>query len=136
MKPSARQLVDRQRLDEALLYKALRAFFPRKNDYYQSETGYKEELEELIFFGIVTVKDLRILLKRHRRRVMEIDKSPMNKWHQEFYRRELGADAFNDFMRRQYWFAYPGLLRLVLELEFGERYEEYSDVRDGIIVKS
>ena len=132
MKISARQQIDRKELTPLLVHKALTAAFPKKNDYSPSETGYAEELSELFHFGIVSVKDLRVLLKKHRKKVLEIDRSPMDQVHQRMYSKEMGAAKFNDFVRRQYWFAYPGLLRLALELEFGEAYESFANVRDGI----
>ena len=132
MKISARQQIDRKKLTPQLVHKALSAAFPKKNDYSPSETGYEEELSELIHFGVLHVKDLRILLNKHRKKILEIDRSPMDKAHQRMYAKEMGIEKFNDFIRRQYWFAYPGLLRLALELEFGEAYESFSNVRDGI----
>lgn len=132
MKISARQKIDRKELTPLLVHKALTAAFPKKNDYSPSETGYGEELSELIHFGIVSVKDLRVLLQKHRKRILEIDRSPMDQVHQRMYAKEMGAAKFNDFVRRQYWFAYPGLLRLALELEFGEAYESFANVRDGV----
>ena len=132
MKISARQKIDRKKLTPLLVHKALTAAFPKKNDYSPSETDYGEELSELIHFGIVSVKDLRILLQKHRKKILEIDRSPMDQVHQRMYAKEMGAAKFNDFVRRQYWFAYPGLLRLALELEFGEAYESFANVRDGI----
>lgn len=132
MKISARQQIDRKKLTPQLVHKALSSAFPKKNDYFPSESGYEEELSELIHFGVLCVKDLRILLNKHRKKILEIDRSPMDKAHQKMYANEMGIEKFNDFIRRQYWFAYPGLLRLALELEFGEAYESFSNVRDGI----
>ncbi|MFZ6798435.1 hypothetical protein [Undibacterium sp. Di24W] len=129
---SARQKIDNQVLSEALVYKGLSKIFPQVNDYWKSEAGYTEELGELRTFGIHTVKDLRILLKRHRRKILEIDRSPIDLYHQKMYAEEMGATVFNDFMRKRYWFAYPGLLRLALELEFKDKYEEFANVRDHI----
>jgi hypothetical protein len=132
MKNRARRKVEEQRLDEELLYKGLKKLFPKVNDYFPSETGYTEELTELNHFGIHTVKDLRLLVKKHRRRILEIDRSPIDGYHKKMYREELGAEAFNDFMKKRYWFAFPALLRLALELEFGKEYEEFASARDGI----
>jgi hypothetical protein len=136
MKFPARQRIDNQRLNQALLYKVLRNAFPKKNDFYHSDAGYTEELDELNHFGISTVKELKLLLKKHRRKILEIDRSPMDKYYQKMYREEIGAIVFKDFIRRQYWFAYPALLRLALELEFGEKYETYADARDGIYAQA
>jgi hypothetical protein len=46
------------------------------------------------------------------------------------YREWLGEEAFLDCMRRQYWFCYPAMVRIALELEFGQTYEEFSRERD------
>jgi hypothetical protein len=132
MKKHARKLIDERILDETSVYKLLCDLFPKVNDFYKSETGYTEELNELNVFGILTVKDLRLLLKRHRKMILEIDKSPIDSYHQEIYKEEMGAAVFNNFMRKRFWFAYPGLLRLALELEFGAKYEEFANARDGI----
>nr|WP_298118390.1 hypothetical protein [uncultured Pseudomonas sp.] len=88
-------------------------------------TGCSEYSAEIINYGIA-------MLNKHRKKVLEIDRSPMDQWHQRMYSSEMGAEKFNDFIRRQYWFAYPGLLRLALELEFGEAYEAFADARDGV----
>ena len=129
---SARQRVDRQKLTPELLFKALRTTFPKKNDFAPSETGYQEELSELIHFGVISVKDLRTLLNKHRKEILKIDRSPMDQGHQRMYAEELGKEKFNDFVRRQYWFAYPALLRIALDLEFGNEYEVFANARDGV----
>mgnify|MGYP006336959383 CR=1 FL=1 len=49
------------------------------------------------------------------------------------YSKELGEDFVKHRIQNKYWFAYQGLLRIILELEFGEEYEIYSDKRDDII---
>lgn len=126
---SARQRIDRQELTPALVHKALSAAFPKKNDYFPSQTHYEEELSELRHFGVLCVKDLRGLLNKHRKQILVIDGSPMDQVHQKMYAEEMGAAQFNDFLRRQYWFAYPGLLRLALELEFGDAYKAFSHAR-------
>lgn len=128
----ARSVIDQKELDEALVYKNLRSLFPRVNDYAPSESGYTEELKELFDFGIKTNKQLRLLLKKHRKQIISIDHSPIDAFHQKLYADEMGAKKFNDHMRRQYWFAYSGFLRIALELEFGEKYELYANERDGI----
>ncbi|MCH7386578.1 hypothetical protein MMO39_04590 [Acinetobacter modestus] len=102
MKTSARQRIDRKELMLPLVYKALSASFPKKNDYCPSETGYEEELSELMHFGIVSLKDLRVLLKKHRKKILEIDRSPMHQVRQRMYAKEMGEEKFNDYVRRQY----------------------------------
>ncbi|NHZ62895.1 hypothetical protein [Massilia genomosp. 1] len=132
LRMSARQRVAAQALTPVLLRKALRTHFPAKNDYFEPEAGYAEEIGELRHFRVNNVGGLGKLLRRHRKRILAIDRSPMDQWHQKMYREEMGAAVFEDFQRRQFWFAYPGLLRLALELEFGERYEVFANRRDGI----
>lgn len=34
---------------------------------------------------------------------------------------QFGAEFVRDAVRRQYWFAFPGLVRNAAELEFGEQ---------------
>ena len=132
MKNTARNVIDNRKLSEALVYKNLKSVFPKINDYAPSDSGYTEELIELREFGICTNKQLRLLLKKHRKRVISIDRSRIDLYHQRMYAEEMGKKEFNDHIRRNYWFAYPALLRVTLELEFGERYEQYSNNRDGI----
>lgn len=117
-------------LTPASVYEALKQVFPAKNDDYPCD--YKEELEELILFGITTDEDLLELLRRRADEIMEIDRSPMNqseiKMHSEDGKEEFVAAR----LRKGYWFAYPALLRIALELEFKEAYVKYADRRDGI----
>jgi hypothetical protein len=91
-----------------------------------------DELQELRDFAIKTKKDLRILLQKHRREILEIDCSPIDPYHQRLWREQLGEKEYARLKRQRIWFTYPGLLRLALDLEFGEKYEKYSDKRDGI----
>jgi len=130
MKQKARSKLDERDLDEKLVYRNLRSIFPKVNDY--GNPDYKEELIELRLFGIKTNKQLRLLLKKHRKQILAIDKSPMDSKLAAFYEQELGKEEFREHIRKNYWFAYPGLLRLALELEFGDEYEKFANERDGI----
>ena len=130
MKQKARSKLDERDLDEKLVYRNLRSIFPKVNDY--GNPDYKEELNELRLFGIKTNKQLRLLLKKHRKQILAIDKSPMDSKLAAFYKQELGKEEFREHIRKNYWFAYPGLLRLALELEFGDEYEKFANERDGI----
>jgi len=112
MKCSARFELDQTELNEALVYKNLRSLFPKVNDYASSDSGYSEELNELRDFGITKNKQLRLLLKKHRKQIITIDRSPIDMYHQRMYTEEMGADKLNDHMRRNKRFAYPGLLRI------------------------
>jgi hypothetical protein len=65
-----------------------------------------------------------LLMKKHRRRLLEIDASPMDSWHVCYYTRELGEVVMRDHLRRRYWFAYPALVRIATELDYGEAASE------------
>lgn len=112
------------------VYEALKQVFQAKNDDY--ECSYTEELQELNDFGISTEEQLLNLLRRKADEIMEIDRSPMNQAEIQMH----SADGKEEFtvarIRKGYWFSYPALLRIVLELEFGEAYIEYGKRRDRI----
>jgi len=121
---------DNQILDTKILYGLLKELLPEKNDYYK--TDYEEELKELYDFNIHSVRDFKNFIKKHIKRLLEIDAEPLDEKHIRWYSGEYGKEDVEEKIRNQYWFAYPGLLRIALELEFGEEYERYSDKRDGI----
>jgi hypothetical protein len=117
-------------LTPKLVHEVLKRFFPAKND--NSQCAYVEELQELIDFGIETEDQLVGLLQKRTDEVMEIDRSPMTELDIRMYPECEGAESVAKRLREGFWFAYPGLLRIALELEYGKAYEEYADRRDGI----
>lgn len=117
-------------LNEIELYNVLCQTLPTQNDFY--ETDYKEELQELLDFGINTKVKLLDLVIKHRETVLEIDSEDIDDYHKKFYIGEYGEDYVRTRIKNKFWFAYSGLLRIILELEFGEDYEKYSDKRDKI----
>ncbi len=116
--------------DENTVYDVLKALLPEKNDYF--ETDYKEELEELLYFNIETEADLRRLIEKHLDVLIASDEEPIDEEDQKLYAQELGAEFVKDAVERKYWFAFPGLLRLALELEFGDDYKDFSNERDSV----
>ena len=112
------------------VHKALRRFFPEKNDDFPSD--YIEELAELRAFGITTEELLDELLQRRAEEVMEIDRSPMSESDIRMHSEGSGEAFVAKRLREGFWFSYPALLRIALELEFGKSYEEFADKRDGI----
>jgi hypothetical protein len=118
-------------LSPETVYEILKEVFPKQNDFF--ECSYYEETEELEYFEINSIDKLRSLLLRRRQEIMEIDQSPMDEIHINHYKQELGKEIVEERLKNNYWFAYPALLRLALELEFGERYKIYSEARYGII---
>jgi hypothetical protein len=117
-------------LTSGKVHSILKSFFPSRNDGFPSD--YVEELQELADFRITTEEQLEDLLRKRVGQIMEIDRSPMDNFHVRFYSRELGVDFVANRVREGFWFSYPALLRIALELEFGESYQRYAEKRDGI----
>ena len=111
-------------------HEILKRFFPAQNDNF--EYTYVEELGELNDFGIGTEDHLVSLLQRRAEEVMEIERSPMDEFDIRMHSESEGAESVQNRLRAGFWFSFPGLLRIALELEFGKAYEEYADKRDGI----
>ena len=107
-------------LDAQSVYKVMRSILPEKNDY--AECSYEEELAELLHFGVKTESELENLLKKHLKQVLEIDSKPFSGQYDElFYRKEYGDQAVDEAIAGGFWYAFPALLRLALELEFGQQ---------------
>ena len=121
---------DENELHENAIYQILLSIFPERNDFFPCD--YVEELQELNHFGINTREKLKRMLARHHDKILEIDASPMDEWHQNYYCNEYPDEPIKERIQNGYWFAFPGLLRLALELEFGDEYEKYTNKRDGI----
>jgi hypothetical protein len=112
------------------LYQILKVWLPEQNDFY--ETDYKEEFEELKTFGVTTTSELNRLFDKHIKEVLEIDSGPLDEEHIKWYSDEYGDAYVQERVKNNYWFAYPALLRIMLELEFGEAYKTFSEKRDGV----
>lgn len=118
-------------LTPAGVHRTLKRFFPAKNDDFPCD--YAEELAELHDFGITTEAAFRDLLQRRLKEVMEIDRSPMDECEIRMHSDAVGEESVAKRLREGFWFSYPALLRIALELEFGKSYEEYANKRDRII---
>lgn len=113
------------------VHTTLKRFFPAKNDDFASD--YAEELAELRDFGIATKEQLADLLHRRADEVMEIDRSPMEDEQLQLYATDFGRAFVTYRLQEGFWFSYPALLRIALELEFGTPYEAYASRRDRIV---
>lgn len=113
------------------IYETMRTLFPTQNDFASSD--YKEELKELLDFGINTEQKFKGLMTRHRNQILAIDNEPLDDQHLKWYKEDKSIENFELKIEKGFWFAYPGLIRIGLELEFGEPYKVYSDKRDGIV---
>jgi hypothetical protein len=112
------------------IYTILSQTLPEQNDFY--ETDYSDELKELLDFGIDTKISLLDLIVKHRETLLEIDAEELDDFHVKYYIEEYGEDYVNDRVKNKFWFSYSALLRIVLELEFGEDYIKYAHKRDQI----
>ena len=126
-----RKVIEQEEFDLKYLQKMMRNLFPKRNDCASLE-DLEEVLGELKQFSITTKLQVRLFLKKHRRHLLEIDKAPLDTCHQRLYREEVGDEEYLDALRRQYWFCYPGLIRTAMEIEFGDKYEQFSNERDAI----
>lgn len=105
------------------VYEVLSLLFPKQNDF--GGTGYKSELKELVDFGIETKEQFHDLLTKHKDEIMELDADMFDEDEVEWLAEEFGRAYMEDKVKNKYWFAYQGILRLALELEFGDKYENY-----------
>ncbi|NTS43925.1 hypothetical protein HRG84_23800 [Flavisolibacter sp. BT320] len=119
-----------QSLNTGNLYEILKERFPEQNDFFK--TDYKEELEELKTFGVTATSELNSLIDRHIEEVLEIDSDPLDEEHIKWYSEEYGEAYVRERVKNNYWFAYPALLRMIMELEFEEAYKTFSNKRDGV----
>ena len=122
-------LGDMHTLTPLLVHEVLKRFFPAQNDNFES--AYEEELRELNAFGIVTEDQLVGLLQKRAEEVMEIDRSPMSDFDIRASIEDEGQEVVEKRLRAGFWFSFPALLRIALELEYGKAYEEYANKRDG-----
>jgi hypothetical protein len=119
-----------KRLNPTTTYETLKRFFPAVNDDF--ECDYVEEVAELRRFGITTIEQLGELLAKRGYEVLEIDRSPMDDASIRLYEGDMGQEYVRNRLKKGFWFAYPGLLRIALELEFGDEYRAFSRKRDGL----
>ena len=110
-------------LDEGALRRSLRRVLPRSNDFGSIDLG--ELQAELRTFGIDTPRKLRKLLLTHRREAIRIDRQPFDETNARIQRSELGTERYEYLRRRRIFFDWCGLVRVMLELQFGDRYRDY-----------
>ncbi|MDP9975369.1 hypothetical protein J2W39_006659 [Variovorax paradoxus] len=120
---AARKLRAVESLTPALLQSLMRKIFPKKNDY--GEASFEELLPELARFNIKTRGQFVALMTHYRKRLLRLDSGPLDSWHERYYRSELSDQFVSDALRRQYWFAYPALIRIALELKFSDKAVTY-----------
>ncbi|MEP3387698.1 MAG: hypothetical protein ABJO02_05900 [Reichenbachiella sp.] len=119
-----------EKLTPNSVYQELSKTFPKQNDF--GESDYIEELKELLFFGIETKEELEKLLLKHKNNILTIDREPLDEQHVKWYNQDPSIDNLENKVENNYWFALPALLRISLELEFGDEYEKFANERDQI----
>ena len=119
-----------EKLNQNDIYSVLSQTLPKQNDFF--ETDYSEELQELLDFGIDTKISLENLIIKHKGSRLEIDSDELDESEINSYKEEFGEEFVNERIKNKFWFSYAALLRLALELEFDEKYIEYSIKRDGL----
>jgi len=113
----ARAKVDLASLDAKRIHMVVRRLFRRRNDY--SQATLDELPSELGAFGILTVKDLRLLMKKHRRSLLEDENTRLSRSEALWLSQEIDSAGLDAFAGKS-WYAFPGLVRQAMELEFGE----------------
>jgi len=112
------------------VHRTPKRFLPAQNDDYACD--YVEELHEPADFRSRRKSSLQMCYAEEGT-VMEIDRGPMDDFHVRLYSRDLGEEFVARRLRAGFWFSYPALLRIALELEFGKIYKDYAEKRDGIV---
>jgi hypothetical protein len=125
---STRAELDRLPIDTSRLHKMMRQLFSKANDY--GPFAGDELVAELSRFGVLSRKQTRLLLKKHRRALIKIDREPVDTVMERIYAKE-SDDFIRTWRRTRVWYAYPALVRLALELEFGEEYLQFANQRDS-----
>lgn len=106
--------------------KVVLSLFCRRHDY--GDFDLSAVLAELAQLGISTIKQLRLLLKKHRRSILNDERSRMT--HAETVHLLSWFDSRGiDSHTNTAWFAIPGVVREALEKEFGWEVVEQFYVR-------
>jgi len=112
-------------LDENLVKEELEIYFPKGNQ--TKNENYANLLEDLKYFKITTKQQLLVLIKKYKDIVLEIDKELVTKIITEI--KEYGRTAYlyeENRLSNGVFSSYVGLIRLMLELEFGKTaFDEY-----------
>lgn len=114
---NARAKADLASLDAKAIRAVVHPLFRRRNDY--SEAALDELPAELSRFGILTVKNLRLLMKKHRRVLLNDESIRMSRAETLWLKQEINFAGLDAFAGKS-WFSFAGLVRQAMELEFGE----------------
>ena len=112
-----------EQLTEASILRLLPRFWPRRNR--GAIPNCSELLNELRYLEVTTLGQLVAILKKQRRTVVTEDQRPFTTIERRIYLEDNGGAFVSDCTRRRRFFTLEGLTRTALELEFGERYEDF-----------
>lgn len=107
--------------------------FPKRNDY--GDAPFADLVPELARFGIATSGDFIKLMKHYRRALLTLDRERLSPWEQQHFAESFGTAFVKDAVRRNYWFAYPALVRIAMEMEFGEAAAVYETEKPDALAK-
>lgn len=122
---SARSAARQRALTGERIHHHMSRLFPRRNDY--GDASFDALVPELARFGIETGGEFIKLMKRHRRQLRAIDSERLTPWEIQHFAESFGEAFVKDAVRRCYWFAYPALVRVAMEMEFGEEAAVYEE---------
>jgi hypothetical protein len=107
-------------LNVDLLEKTLDSLLPLENKH---ECSYEHLLHQLTSLGINTVADLTSLIKKHKEAIIAIDKKIVAMLRRN---KDCGYEYDPARTERGVFYAFSGLVRQALELEFGEDWRSRS----------
>ncbi len=112
----SRAKIDLEPVTTAAIKKIVRGLFHRRHDYGDFDlTEVAAELEEL---GVSSIKQLRHLMKKHRRAILKDEREQMSRAETLYLLAEFGPQGLETHTNTS-WFAIPGVIREALEKEFG-----------------
>lgn len=90
-------------LSAEIIRDTCRRIFPKRNDFNDSKSDSHELIEELGRFGIGRQGQLKSLLTKHRRTLLEMDRAPFDVFERATYEEWHGRDQMLDHYRRQFF---------------------------------
>lgn len=129
-RPNARARADLAPLTVATIRKVVLSMYHRRHDYW-TDADIAELLPGLTAFNITTVKQLRLLMKRHRRALLREERAKMPRAQTLDLLAEGGWRGI-DVHANTSWYAIGGLVRISMEHEFGfETMLPFHEIRDA-----
>ena len=113
----ARARADQTPLSVAAIRKVVLSMYHRRHDYW-TDADIAELLPALATFNITTIKQLRLLMKRHRRALLQEERVKMRRAQTLHLLAEDGPCGIDVHANTSYY-AIGGLVRTSMEHEFG-----------------